>query len=183
MKDGVLMAKLKKVSHKEDTLYPIPADLKLNIVSTNIDDNPKVQRQIIRQAIAAAYPAKEIPESQYDQITKCFYDLEPVPLATDDQIQLVISIMQALQPTDTIEAILAAQFAISHIHGMEQLKKDYKKEEAFENFAFGHNVLAVFQKYRTRGAQQIQVQYNLNQGKIVNIKTDQEGSRAQQENE
>ena len=180
------MAKLKKapsteVLSKVDIHYPIPTDLKLNVVSTNIDDNPKVQRHIIRQAIMAAFPVKEPSDSQYDRETDCWYDLEPVPLATDEQIELVTSIMQSLQPVDTIEAILAAQFAISHIHGMDKLKRDSNRVEAFEDFEFGHTVLGVFQKYRTRGAQQIQVQYNVNQGKIVNIKTDKEGQQSQEE--
>ena len=37
-------------------------------------------------------------------------------------------------------------------------------------FEFGHKVLEVLQKYRNRGAQQISVQYNVNQGQVVNIK-------------
>ena len=180
------MAKLKKVPStkvrsKEDILYPIPVGLKLNSVSTNIDDNPKVQRQIIRQAITTAFSIKNRPESQFDSETNCSYDLEPAPLATDEQIELVTSIMQSIQPVDTIEAILAAQFAISHIHGMRKLKMFPGSKDSFEDFKFGHTVLAALQKYRTRGAQQIQVTYNVNQGKIVNIKTEKNDQHSQQE--
>jgi len=39
-----------------------------------------------------------------------------------------------------------------------------------ELFEFGHQVLEAYQKYRSKGAQQISVQYNVNQGHVVNIK-------------
>jgi hypothetical protein len=39
-----------------------------------------------------------------------------------------------------------------------------------ELFEFGHQVLEAYQKYRSKGAQQISVQYNVNQGQVVNIK-------------
>ena len=39
-----------------------------------------------------------------------------------------------------------------------------------ELFEFGHQVLEAYQKYRSKGAQQISVQYNVDQGQAVNIK-------------
>ena len=65
---------------------------------------------------------------------------------------------------------MASQFAITYVRAMEE--RGYRGEPFLnlELFEFGHRVLEALQKYRSKGAQQIQVQYNVNQGHVVNIK-------------
>jgi hypothetical protein len=73
-----------------------------------------------------------------------------------------------LQPADVIEAALASQFAISYIQGLKHAIDHSQK--MLELFSFGHQVLDTLQKFRSKGAQQIQVNYNHNQGQINNIR-------------
>lgn len=70
----------------------------------------------------------------------------------------------------SIEAALASQFAITYIRGLDTSIDDHRMSLALEIFEFSHQVLEALTKYRTKGAQLINVQYNHNQGQINNIK-------------
>lgn len=84
---------------------------------------------------------------------------------------MIVHLIESLQPLDAIEAALASQFAITYIRGLEESSKEYSNcSTMMELFEFGHQVLEAYQKYRSKGAQQISVQYNVNQGQVVNIK-------------
>ena len=48
--------------------------------------------------------------------------------------------------------------------------RSVEDQNVIDLFEFGHKVLESLQKYRSKGAQQISVQYNVNQGQVVNIK-------------
>ena len=86
-------------------------------------------------------------------------------------MEMVVALIESLQPVDAIEAALASQFVITYIRGMEESGKDHSNNDVIMDlFRFGHEVLEAFQKYRSKGAQQISVQYNVNQGQILNIK-------------
>jgi hypothetical protein len=74
-----------------------------------------------------------------------------------------------LQPADAIEAALASQFAISYIRGVDASAYD-PMDKALRWFEFSHQVLDTLTKFRTKGAQLINVQYNHNQGQINHIK-------------
>jgi len=92
-------------------------------------------------------------------------------VATQEQMEMITNLIESLQPTDAIEAALASQFAITYIRGMEESSKDYSNASSMiELFEFGHQVLEAYQKYRSKGAQQISVQYNVNQDMLLTLK-------------
>jgi hypothetical protein len=148
----------------EDIYYPIPQ----NVCQMQVEKPPinrEIIKHIIQGAVKGAYRLKT--PSSHD------YRGNPIrakPAATQEQINMVIHLIESLQPTDAIEAALASQFAITYIRGMEESMKDYSGSSMLEMFKFGHQVLEAYQKYRSKGAQQISVQYNVNQGQVVNIK-------------
>ena len=80
---------------------------------------------------------------------------------------MVMHLIETLQPADAIEAALASQFAITYVRGIEESVGHTIQIDLFE---FSHKALETLQKYRSKGAQQISVQYNVNQGQVVNIK-------------
>ncbi|MGK5594259.1 MAG: hypothetical protein ACSNEK_02750 [Parachlamydiaceae bacterium] len=86
-------------------------------------------------------------------------------------MDMIIHLIESLQPADAIEAALASQFAITYIRGLEESSKEYSNNTSMmELFEFGHQVLETLNRYRTKGAQLISVNYNHNQGQINNIK-------------
>lgn len=96
---------------------------------------------------------------------------KPKAIATEEQMNMVIHLIESLQPSDAIEAALASQFAITYIRGLEEATNEYSKNLSMvELFEFGHKVLETLNRYRTKGAQMISVNYNHNQGQINNIK-------------
>lgn len=152
-------------SSLEDILYPLPQDASLNVPAT-YEVTSKLNKQFIRQALKASYKIKE-PYSYTDFSGR---RIIPTSLVTDDQVELVMSLMQSINPKDSVEAALAVQFTVTYIHGMKDIQSDYNGKKALEMFEFGHKALDMLQKYRNKGAQQISVQYNVNQGQVVNIK-------------
>ena len=154
----------KKKKSLEDVYYPVPQDfnpIRIDRPSCNQD----VVRRIIQGTIKTAYRLKN----------PCEYDwhgnhVKAKAIATNDQVEMVMHLIESLQPMDAIEAALASQFAITYIRGLEE--KDYNGVPTvnLDLFEFGHRVLEVLQKYRNKGAQQISVQYNVNKGQVVNIK-------------
>lgn len=156
------MAKKKNL---EDVYYPVPATFTLEK-----PDKPKVNsaiiKQIIRGAVKGAYELKNPREYDYQGNR-----IKPTAVATQEQMDMVIHLIESLQPADAIEAALASQFAITYIRGLEGSSKDYSNDsDMMELFNFGHQVLETLTKYRTKGAQLISVNYNHNQGQINNIK-------------
>jgi hypothetical protein len=145
----------------EDIAFPITA---IPSFSQGIKpaENSSAMKKIIRGSIQGAFQKKT--PSDYD----IKYDRVNLPCVKEDEVQLVIHLIESLQPSDAIEAALASQFAISYIQGLKS-SIDYS-QKMMELFGFGHQVLETLQKYRSKGAQQIQVNYNHNQGQINNIK-------------
>lgn len=156
---------MSKKKSNEDIYFPVPRDLSLNNLET-IYEGTGVKKQIVQQALKAAYTLKTPSEPgpwspEYGKKTKA--------LVSSDQIELVISLMQSLQPKDAIEAALAAQFVATYMQGMKSLQSGYTKQ-GIPMLEFGHKVLDTLQKYRNKGSQQIQVNYNVNQGQVFNLK-------------
>lgn len=160
------MAK-KKDRDLESIYYPVPINFTLDK-----PDKPKtnnaVIRQIIKGAVKGAYKLKN--PSNYDLKYGCAKG-KPKAIATEEQMDMVIHLIESLQPSDAIEAALASQFAITYIRGLEEATNEYSKNLSMvELFEFGHKVLETLNRYRTKGAQMISVNYNHNQGQINNIK-------------
>jgi len=153
-----------KKKNLEDIYYPVPQNV--NPISSKPPLKNEIIKRIIQGAVKGAYRLKN--PSGWD------YQGNPVrakPVATQEQMEMITNLIESLQPTDAIEAALASQFAITYIRGMEESSKDYSNASSMiELFEFGHQVLEAYQKYRSKGAQQISVQYNVNQGHVVNIK-------------
>lgn len=143
----------------EDRFFPVATIPKINQISKPLE-NPSVIKKIIQGAIQGAYQ-KNVPSD---------YDLKygnPTPMP-EDQIQVITHLIESLQPQDAIEAALASQFVITYVQGLKS-SIDHSTR-MMELFGFGHQVLETLTKYRTKGAQLINVQYNHNQGQINNIK-------------
>jgi len=153
------MTKNKKVL--EDVYYPVPLDFN-PIRVDKPPSNQEVIRRIIQGAIKASYQLKS--PSEYDVK---YGNVKVKAVATNEQIEMVMHLVESLQPTDAIEAALASQFAITYIRGIEAAED---RSVPIDLFEFGHKVLETLHKYRSKGAQQISVQYNVNQGQVMNIK-------------
>jgi hypothetical protein len=151
----------KKEKSLDDVYYPVPQDLS-SATEERLAGSKKVIKRIVQAAVKTAYSLK--PPSQWDLERN---QTKPTALATQDQMEMVVHLIESLQPADAVEAALASQFAVTYIRGMGDISEYTVPIELFE---FGHKVLEALQKYRSRGAQQINVQYNVNRGQVVNIK-------------
>lgn len=152
---------------REDLAFPVAVVPRLGL-QIRPQENPDVIRKIIQGAIKGAYELKTPSEpSSYDRE----YGKKQKPIVTEEQIQFVTHLIESLQPADAIEAALASQFAITYIRGLAAASENYSTlEQTLPWFEFGHQVIETLTKYRTKGAQLINVQYNHNQGQINNIK-------------
>lgn len=146
----------------EDIYYPVPQTY--NLIAGKPPLKNEIVRRIIQGAVKGAYRLKDPSLWDYKG-----YPIRAKPVATQEQMEMIIHLIESLQPSDAIEAALASQFAITYIRGMEDSLKMCSKS-ALGFFEFGHKVLEAYQKYRNKGAQQINVQYNVNHGQVVNIK-------------
>jgi hypothetical protein len=125
--------------------------------------NSKVKESIFRQTLQTAFQIK-IPYS----FESSYQPEKPHQLATDDQVALIASLFEALNPLDAVEMALAQQFIILHIQAINAAKGGIGDRD-MKRFELTHKILETIQKYKTKGAQLIQVQYNHNQGQINNI--------------
>lgn len=154
-----------KKKNLEDIYYPIPQSFCPMQIEKPLM-NRDVIKHIIQGAVKGAYRLKNPSLRDYHGNPK-----KAKPVATQEQVDMIVHLIESLQPSDAIEAALASQFAITYIRGLEESSKEYSNGSTMmEFFKFGHQVLEAYQKYRSKGAQQISVQYNVNQGQVVNIK-------------
>ena len=124
--------------------------------------NLNVIRRIVQGSVKAAYGLKDPTDYEIE-----YKGAGKKVVATGDQVEMVMHLIETLQPADAIEAALASQFAITYVRGIEESVGHTIQIDLFE---FSHKALETLQKYRSKGAQQISVQYNVNQGQVVNIK-------------
>ncbi len=153
-----------KKKNAEDIYYPVPEDFN-PIRAQGISENRDLLKRIVQSTVRIAYSIRS-PEL-------CDYHgnaVKPKALATTEQIETVMHLIESIQPMDAIEAALASQFAVTFIRAMEATSNYGSVSINLDLFEFGHKVLEALQKYRSRGAQQISVQYNVNQGQVLNIK-------------
>ena len=152
---------IKKKRMQEDIYYPVPSDfnpVKIEKPPVNLN----VIRRIVQGSVKAAYELKNPSDYEIK-----YQGAGKKALATGDQVEMIMHLIETLQPADAIEAALASQFAITYVRGIEESAGHHIQIDLFE---FGHKALDMLQKYRSKGAQQISVQYNVNQGQVVNIK-------------
>lgn len=109
------MAK-RKNKDLEEIYYPVPANFTLD--KTTI--NNAVIRNIIKGAVKGTYKLKNPKEYDYQG-----YAIKPKAVATQEQMDMVIHLIESLQPTDAIEAALASQFAIRYIRGLKDSAKEH----------------------------------------------------------
>jgi len=154
-----------KKKSREDLAFPV-ATIPSLTKPVQPTENPLVLKKIIQGAIQGAYRLRTPSEpSSYSSE----YGKKQQPLVSEEQVQLVTHLIESLQPTNAIEAALAAQFAITYVRGLEESSDTYGLSKALELFGFSHQVLEALQKFRSKGAQLISVNYNHNQGQINNI--------------
>lgn len=123
------MAKKKKIT---DICFPVPQNFSLATttdVPATIDSDETVKKHLFQQTLQTAYQIR-IPS----RFTPSFEPEKPHQLATEEQIETIASLFQALQPQDAIEAALAQQFIIVHLQVIESAtggidEKDIKKLE------------------------------------------------------
>jgi hypothetical protein len=159
----------KKKRTPEDIYYPVPLDF--NSVKTEKSPvNLNVIRRIVQGSVKAAYGLKNPSDYEIK-----YQGAGKKAVATGDQVEMIMHLIETLQPADAIEAALASQFAITYVRGIEESVGHTIQIDLFE---FGHKALETLQKYRSKGAQQISVQYNVNQGQVVNIKNIKKDERS-----
>jgi hypothetical protein len=147
-----------------DKRIPLPANFLIRNTTEMFDSNSLLQKQMLHLAIKATYSIKDYDaEREFSQFS---VERQLVP---DDKINMVTSLMQSLQPTNAIDAALASQFIAAYINGMKELQNGHTKS-AMSLLAFSQQTLDSLNRYRNKGMQQINVQYNVNQGQVVNIK-------------
>lgn len=149
----------------EDIYYPVPKNFNL-IQSGKQPINQEVIRNIVQASVKGAFQLKD----------PCAWDyhgnpIKPKAVATFEQIEMITHLIESLQPLDVIEVALASQFAITYIRGLHESTVGNSDDSLMlEFFEFGHRVLETLNRYRTKGAQLINVQYNHNQGQINNYR-------------
>lgn len=146
---------------REDLAFPVAT---IPRFSTQVKpaENPTVIKKIIQGTIKAAYGLKTPmePGSYHPD-----YGKKQQPLVTEDEIEIITHLIESLQPTDAIEATLASQYVISYVQG---IRYSENRNLMVELFSFSHQVLETLLKFRTKGAQQISVNYNHNNPQINN---------------
>lgn len=168
------MAKRKKKS-LEDICFPVPENLSLTTanVPVSIDSNERLKKSLFQQTIQIAYKIG-IPY----KFTSSYDPEKPYQLVSEEQIETVTSLFQALQPQDAVEAALIQQFIVVHLQSIESAHNGIDETDV-KKIELTHKILETLQKYRTKGAQLINVQYNVNKGQVfndskVNINANQE---------
>lgn len=84
----------------------------------------------------------------------------PVSWSNKD-LDSVVALIHGINPKDTVEAMLAAQFVALHLQSMATLAKTYinSKGHGMMMMRLSHQVLDMLQRYRGKG-QTINVNYN-----------------------
>jgi hypothetical protein len=163
------MAKKKKTI--EDICFSVPEAFSLTTKPLPTNDlNEIVKKSLIEQTIKIAYRLSIPYEfNNYSNPKK------PYSIITEEQLETVAGLFQALQPKDAIEAALAQQFIIVHLQTIKSVSEGIG-ELGIKKLELTHAILEAFQKYRSKGAQLISVNYNHNQAQINNINVVKEES-------
>lgn len=154
----------RKQKNPQEIFFPVPKDVRVGVEKPPI--SRAVIESIIRKSLVGAFRLRE--PYQYEVEREGFKQV-----ATQEQIDMVVHLIESLQPTDAIEAALASQFVITYVRALEGSTKDTNSSDhMMKMFEFGHRVLDTMQRYKNKGAQQISVQYNVNQGQVFNVQSE-----------
>lgn len=158
------MTKLTRKLTDIDVRLPISQNLSLSSPPETQALSPVLEKHVLRQALKTAYSisdyAAEYPSDDFSP---------PKQLVSDDNINMVTALMQSLQPKNAVEAALAVQFTSTYTQGIKYLQLGQLRW-AMPLLAFSQTTLDSLHRYRNKGMQQINVQYNVNQGQVVNIR-------------
>lgn len=89
------------------------------------------------------------------------YEKGTHPAWSNNDLDSVITLVRGMNPKDTVEAMLAAQFVALHLQSMATLSKTYinAKGQGMMLMRLSHQALDMLQRYRGKG-QTINVNYN-----------------------
>lgn len=121
-------------------------------------DNEEAAKLLIKRALNVSY----------HQNNSFGWGSEEVD-ASDDQITAVVSMIRGVNPRDSTEAILAAQFVALNLQGMQALTEssDSAKGHAMQMIRLSHQSLDMLQRYRGKNPT-VNFNYNvLNQGEAT----------------
>lgn len=154
------MAKKRKM---EEICFPVPKNFLMPAAPAQV--SPRVKADIFRKTVQGAFQIS-IPS----RFTTSYQPEKPHQIASDDQLAMIASLFEALNPENAVEMALAQQFIVVHMQAISSATTssglgsfDLKMLE------LSHQIIETFLKLKTKGAQIIQVQYNHNQAQYNNV--------------
>lgn len=89
---------------------------------------------------------------------------------SQDEVEVISSLMKGINPRDTVETLYAAQMVASHMLGMRKLSSTYHEDQkiGIRLLKFSSESMQQFERKRSGGTQNITVNYNHNgQGNVL----------------
>ncbi len=129
---------------------------KLNpIVQAFFVESPKAAKKLIIQAAEAIYGSEE----ESDPLE---FSMKRQHVITNEDIEDICSFMQGIKPSDTLEAIIAAQITVTHMLGMRKLATGHLADQhvGMKMLRFSMDAMQQLQKKRCGVMQNITVNYN-----------------------
>lgn len=136
------------------------------IVRAFFSDSPKAAKKLIIQAAKAIYGAEE----ERDLLD---YSMKSQHVISNEDIEDICAFMQGINPSDVLEAIIAAQITVTHMLGMRKLATGHLADQhlGLKMLRFSTDAMQQLQKNRCGGMQNITVNYNYNSDKPPPIST------------
>jgi hypothetical protein len=131
---------------KKTKTLTLPSQITLLVEAINCD-NPEAARLLVQRAMDSIYPHKTWPQSV---------------AWGDNDLDAVVALIRGINPKDTVESILAAQFVALHLQGMASMAKENYNimGQAIMMVRLSHQALNMLQQYRGK-QQTINVNYNV----------------------
>lgn len=142
--------------NKKNKIVTVPDHITLLSESIKCT-NPDAARLLVQRAMHAIYPHKSWKQDTW----------------TDAELDAVVALMQGMNPKDTVEALLVAQFVALHLQGMANMAQENYNimGHALMMIRLSHQTLSMLQQYRGK-SQTINVNYNvLNEGNNAILNT------------
>ena len=151
---------------KKNKKIALPSQISLLVEAIKCD-NPDAARLLVERAMASAYTRKSW---KMDELNAQEYDA-------------VIALIRGINPRDTVEAILAAQFVALHLQSTNSIAGEnyHIMGQNLQMMRLSHQALNMLQQYRGK-SQTINVNYNmLNQGDTIVNTLVQQGAEQKKE--
>lgn len=161
----------------EEICFPLPSDLSVPVMPTT---NSALMKHLLRMAMKVAFKK----ETTYYEEENSWSKERVEQKISDEDVQMVVSLWQSINPQDSVEAALTMQFIVTHLQGIKKFAndneswKDPNHDHARDLLSLSHCALEMLQKYRAKGAIQYFVQYNINKGQVVNIRGEDNDTRS-----